>query len=222
VPSVPDGLSRSARKEKKGDSGLGSGCRSAARNLDGFIGGTVAEDEFVKTCGEDWQYFADGHSRWLELLRFMGKSKFRIEPLETNELSQLRTLVQGHVTLRDAAAARKIDALIKELKDGDVLVVIYGFCHLLGKGHLAECVGTPGLKIVPYAPGAYAAYMQDHADEKPEALWLGKDLACVQFPRDPKTLAITMDELRIEKSREELARVEELIYIWEREDLTPP
>lgn len=153
--------------------------------LDHFLAGKTDKQELAKQLQEYWWYFQDQNGLWPELLDFARQSKFRVEPLEDADLSANDLRLDGTTYRRDQAAAAKIRRLLKQGRQEEILVVIYGYYHILGKGHLRAVLDVPCLTITPYAPAQHFHHVEKQKSAVP-ILSLRRDLFYLPCMSDAK------------------------------------
>jgi hypothetical protein len=129
-------------------------------DLDRFMNGNTDIGEFCGKAKTFWNYFDKETLLYADLLEFAKRKKIRVVPLESTELDMQRLLVNGDTAKRDDHASKIINGLKARMGKRDILCVIYGFYHCLGKGHLAEklVVAEPPLTILPWAPIQHAQF----------------------------------------------------------------
>jgi hypothetical protein len=140
------------------------------------VKGRLAVKELTRGCADHWPYFGLPGALWDDFLESARDAGFRIEPLEDAALDPEELLWSGNTHRRDERAAERIRTLLRNLGDGEVLCVVYGVYHLLGKGHLGDRLPEDRLTVTAYAPAQHLDHAARRGGEAPSVLRLRKGL----------------------------------------------
>jgi hypothetical protein len=115
-------------------------------DIQSFLQHKLSVREFAnRIAGEHISNFHnDPRAPWMNFVEFLRDEKFEITWMEKHP--------DEEVALRDLDSTERTRQLLNEIKQDELLCVVFGSAHFLGAGHMGEKIEEPKTTVVASAP----------------------------------------------------------------------